>query len=1057
MAQWLTCWSPRAVDREALTYARRSGPYLATGPLAGYTLGGRIAAECRKFVSMDCANLSERCSGVRSLGCALFLSLALFSAATAAEPAQRLLSLTPGELQFLSAHPTVRIAPDPDFPPIEFLDQRGLYQGIAADYLHLVAPRLGIEFEVVKLASWDEVLRQARSREIDMLGAASESPQRAEFMNFTAPYIRLPGVILARNDTDDELTLDMLRGKRVGVVSGYVWQDLISNDYPDFALTGAVDAPTGLKQLSLGALDAMIMNLATASWHIEREGITNLRMAGETGYFGEYAFAIRNDWPKLASALAKALAEITPEEHNEVLRKWINLTQPQSAFDRTLLRYVALALGVVLVLALAILGWNRALRSLVNQRTAALNVQLKERELAEKALEQSRRQLENRVRERTAELEERNQQLIDEVKRRKQTQDRLNRFKTTLDRTLDCVFIFDSEALKFLYVNEGGIAQVGYSREELLDMSPATLTPEFSEAKFREFIESLKDEDCIGRTFETVHETKDGNLIPAEIFLQYIAPKDEPPRFVAIVRDVTERKAIQAKLSWNHAQNDIIIKAQTAFITKTDPRASFDLLLSGLLHLTDSEYGFIGEVLYSAEGQPYLRTQAITNIAWDEATRKFYEEHAPKGMAFRNLNTLFGAAMRTGAPVIANSPATDDRRGGIPPGHPPLNSFLGLPLYAAEQMVGLAGVANRAEGYGEDLIESLTPFLITCSSLISEYRVRKLKTQAEERVKNSEERMRAVLSGVLESIVTIGRGGIVESVNAATEGIFGYSPDQIIGQNVSMLMPEPDRSAHDQYLERYHSGTRARVVGQEREVMGRHRDGSPIALNLGINEIRVGGEIKFVGVLRDISEWKRNEAALIQARTELQRANEKLKEQAREDALTGIGNRRRFDEVLDQETRRVTRGEKPLSLILCDVDHFKSFNDTHGHLEGDECLRRVAQAIKQCFPRGGDLVARYGGEEFGIILVATDAPSALAMAEKLTREIWELHLPHKGGPIDGRVTVSAGVSTATAADIADAETLVTRADEALYRAKAQGRNRVARYVGAQGARTSQHR
>lgn len=196
---------------------------------------------------------------------------------------------------------------------------------------------------------------------------------------------------------------------------------------------------------------------------------------------------------------------------------------------------------------------------------------------------------------------------------------------------------------------------------------------------------------------------------------------------------------------------EAITLAQSQFIVESNPRIAFNVLLDNLLVLTESEYGFIGEMHYTetgdidmtthmkVRGNPYLKTHAITNIAWNKETRVFYEENALKGMEFHNLKTLFGAVMVTGEPVISNSPATDPRRGGIPDGHPPLNAFLGLPFYSNKQLVGMVGIANRPNGYDEAVIAYLQPFLATCANLIQSHRNYKRREQAEAALRQSQE------------------------------------------------------------------------------------------------------------------------------------------------------------------------------------------------------------------------------------------------------------------------------------------------------------------------------
>jgi diguanylate cyclase (GGDEF)-like protein len=208
----------------------------------------------------------------------------------------------------------------------------------------------------------------------------------------------------------------------------------------------------------------------------------------------------------------------------------------------------------------------------------------------------------------------------------------------------------------------------------------------------------------------------------------------------------------------------------------------------------------------------------------------------------------------------------------------------------------------------------------------------------------------------------------------------------------------------------------------------------------------LGGQTPYVGVLRDISERKQQEAALARIRSELQQANERLLEQTRTDALTGIANRRHFSDTLDREIRRAGRAtDAPLSLILCDIDHFKLYNDTYGHIAGDKCLQEVAAVIRSTFKRGGDLVARYGGEEFAVIMPMTSADNAVLVAERLRHALWQRALPHTASRTTDRVTLSIGVATMASGETIAARKLASMADEALYMAKASGRNRVEQY------------
>ena len=181
---------------------------------------------------------------------------------------------------------------------------------------------------------------------------------------------------------------------------------------------------------------------------------------------------------------------------------------------------------------------------------------------------------------------------------------------------------------------------------------------------------------------------------------------------------------------------DAITKAQEEFVYEKPSQEIFNHLLDALLELTQSEYGFIGEVL-EKKGKPYLKTHAITNIAWNEDTKKFYEENAPKGLEFGNLNSLFGQVMVTEKPIISADPYTDPRRTGLPEGHPHMGSFLGVPFFFNNQINGMVGIANKPGGYNEAIVTELKPFLVTCASLIEGYRNVKNRRKFEEKLKKT--------------------------------------------------------------------------------------------------------------------------------------------------------------------------------------------------------------------------------------------------------------------------------------------------------------------------------
>jgi diguanylate cyclase (GGDEF)-like protein len=166
-----------------------------------------------------------------------------------------------------------------------------------------------------------------------------------------------------------------------------------------------------------------------------------------------------------------------------------------------------------------------------------------------------------------------------------------------------------------------------------------------------------------------------------------------------------------------------------------------------------------------------------------------------------------------------------------------------------------------------------------------------------------------------------------------------------------------------------------------------------------------------------------------------------LERLATHDGLTGIVNRRGFDEKLNAEWRKSARDKTPLSLIMLDVDFFKSFNDTYGHQAGDECLKAIARELTKSVYRPADVAARYGGEEFALVLPTSDTEGALLVAERVRQDITALAMTHAGG-LAGKVTVSMGVATSVPGQVRGIEELIACADKALYRAKETGRDRI---------------
>ncbi len=198
--------------------------------------------------------------------------------------------------------------------------------------------------------------------------------------------------------------------------------------------------------------------------------------------------------------------------------------------------------------------------------------------------------------------------------------------------------------------------------------------------------------------------------------------------------------------------------------------------------------------------------------------------------------------------------------------------------------------------------------------------------------------------------------------------------------------------------------------------------------------VTLDGSPGIVGQFKNITSRKK-------AEEELAQANATLKRMAMVDGLTQVANRRFFDETLQREWRRMAREQQPFSLLICDIDFFKKYNDTYGHQEGDECLRQVAKALEESAMRPGDRVARYGGEEFGLILPGVNLDGAMVVANRILEAVRKLHIEHRTSTISPHVSISVGAACHVPGQEGSAEDLLVLADQALYQAKEQGRNR----------------
>jgi PAS domain S-box-containing protein len=303
------------------------------------------------------------------------------------------------------------------------------------------------------------------------------------------------------------------------------------------------------------------------------------------------------------------------------------------------------------------------------------------------------------------------------------------KFSRVFSASPDAIAISSLTTGRYVDVNPAFERIFGFTRSEAIGKTAGELGV-WPEAAQRDRVVALLRDKGELVNFEARFRHESSRLFDT-LFSASIIELCGEPCMLSITRDISDRKRIEQLFIEQNRMLHAVSEAQSNFIMDADPHPTFDRLLTHLLDITDSEYGFIGEVFRDDNDAPYLRPYAITDISWDDTSRALYRNHVSGGFKFDNLNTLFGHVLTSGKPVLSNDPAGDPRRGGLPQGHPPLNAFMGLPLYRGETMVGMLGVANRPDGYDKAQAGHLQPFTATCAVLIEAYRNSQRRGHAE--------------------------------------------------------------------------------------------------------------------------------------------------------------------------------------------------------------------------------------------------------------------------------------------------------------------------------------
>jgi len=419
-------------------------------------------------------------------------------------------------------------APDPSYAPFEFFDAGSAStKGLAHEYIDAIEKKLDIKFKILKAGSFNEVLKLAKEKKTAIVNAVTMTPERSEYLLFTDPILEIKNVILVRKNISGELTLNELKDKKISVVKGYAITEFLLKNYPSYSYDIVSTDLNALLNAAYGLSDAAIVDLATSSYMCEKEGITNLRIAGDAGYPIKLAIGSRRDLPELNLILDKALKNISESERNAIYHRWINIEETNVFKSKTFWNII-LALLIFFVLVLYfILLWNRQLKKQVEIRTADLR-------MTHEALSKSEA-----------------------------------RFRVLVEQAPEAIVVFEAGLNRFVDCNDNALKLFGCGREELFKSDHRSFYPRVNpcdEETFtgmREYIaRALAGENIV---LEREVLSSDGKASQCEVRMTRLPSSGGELVRMSFI-DITERKRSEEAVKLARDQACAANKAKSIFL-----------------------------------------------------------------------------------------------------------------------------------------------------------------------------------------------------------------------------------------------------------------------------------------------------------------------------------------------------------------------------------------------------------------------------------------------------------------------------------------------------------
>jgi diguanylate cyclase (GGDEF)-like protein/PAS domain S-box-containing protein len=500
----------------------------------------------------------------------------------------------------------------------------------------------------------------------------------------------------------------------------------------------------------------------------------------------------------------------------------------------------------------------------------------------------------------------------------------------------------------------------------------------------------------VGRTVELAALHRDGHEFPVEVSVSATSRSEAKVAFVAFVTDITQRRMAERLRSVQFAVTRPLASAATW--AEAAPQ-----VLQGICET-------LGCVLAEFWGVDWSADVLRLEHGWSRSQKDIIAfEAARRELTFVRGAGLVGRVWMTGRPTSIEDPAGEASAGAALAERAGVHGTFAFAVTNGRKVTGVVELFSRER---QTMDRATQRAMTDIGSQIGHFIERR---RAEEELRRSGERIRAILDNVADGIVTVDERLVVRSYNPAAERLFGSPGEEVIGKEFVRLIAEPCRAEVKPQLRGYLKANGREIAVGSHETSGLRKDGTtfPLEFNVG----RLGPERLVIGSLRDVSERKAETQA--------------LQYRALHDPLTGLPNRTFLLERLQEAIRGGEREMKPCGLLLLDLDGFKSVNDSLGHEAGDELLQQVSQRMRSVL-RKADTVARYGGDEFAIVpWGATDVARSVVIAEKILQAV-QIPFAIDDQPVN--INLSIGIA-AFPQHAEDAEALIRRADVAMYAAK----------------------